>query len=171
MSNTKNIFLSIVFLFSISLQADNSYQISIDFNQSPLAQQENAIFETAFKGEYGVPWIKTDANYNNGDSVCVRAFIIDSITSTRELAGFAIVCRETNNILYVQYICVDEHHQKKGVGRRIMQELNNHFKPNKIELCALVPVVAFYQRLGFSFDPEGTVDMVLDCKKNDLQFA
>lgn len=85
-----------------------------------------------------------------------------SITITAWVGDVLVgICRTLTDFSYVAYLAdlaVDEAYQRKGIGKRLIQETRKRLKPE----CMLVLLAApkaneYYQRLGFEHNPRAWV--------------
>jgi predicted GNAT family N-acyltransferase len=67
-------------------------------------------------------------------------------------AGALRCIKASNDTVKIQRFCVLKQYRKQGIGKRILEEIENYYKANKItklELDAKFSVCGFYEKCGF----------------------
>jgi ribosomal protein S18 acetylase RimI-like enzyme len=139
--------------------------VVIQFEQQHCGQEEKIIFKNAFPSffKYIFPSysytcrplykLKENADYESGNTVCVRAYAYiktNEEISEKVLLGFALVHKDVKpERLYIEYICVSEKCKKRGIGKKLIEELGNHFKPTAIRLESVSAALGFYKKIEF----------------------
>ncbi len=68
------------------------------------------------------------------------------------IAGIARLQNVTENLAQLRYMAVDEDYRGRGVGRMIVQHMEDHARDNRVKeifLHARENAVAFYEKLGY----------------------
>jgi GNAT superfamily N-acetyltransferase len=106
---------------------------------------------------------KENYTYQNGDAICARMYATVTTEEDQylnQLIGMAIFFKinkgdhETaysDNTFFIRYICIDQLYQKKGLGKKLIEALADHYSPPVIQLGPLWSAIPFYKKLGFSF--------------------
>ncbi len=146
--------------------------VVVRFEQEKCGQKEVAIYTKAFQlphedtAAYTPLYaVKEDANYESGDMLCVRAYAYIEAAEglfKKVLLGLALITKDSNSqdSLYIEYLCVDPIWQRCGIGKTIITALENHFKPKAIRLFSIQTAINFYKKLGFEREHDWSNNMI-----------
>ena len=167
--------MSLNSLFFLSLQGtqpiykkNNQPVIVIDYTQKPVSDQEKELFMNFFAyEEEDLTDLTRTANlcttekvtdkkaYQDFHEILLRAYCIDpedeSQISKNYTIGLAVIKKAnmTTHVLELEYLCVDQSHQKKGAGKALLEAIINRYAPERIEVNPYPDAISFYKENGF----------------------
>ncbi len=86
-----------------------------------------------------------------------------------QLIGLVSAMDDSVMTAYVHYVLVRPEYQGKGVGRKMMEMLKEHYANYlRIVLCAYNKQLEFYKHIGFRPEENETVMFITELKDTDL---
>lgn len=87
-----------------------------------------------------------------------NANLIVSAWSGKRLVGIARTLTDFTYVAYLADLAVDADYQKRGIGKRLIEETKRRLKPEcMIVLLAAPKANAYYPKLGFEHNPRGWI--------------
>lgn len=98
--------------------------------------------------------------YSSGKILCLKYIKEATNDAPEQTVGIAFFNLDDpeNDVLYVEKVQVDPQFQRKGIGSRLMNAIEQNHKPRKISTfphpANKAAASAFYKKLGFEFEKD-----------------
>jgi ElaA protein len=115
---------------------------------SPLGRKAAALRVAVFVEEQNVP---AELELDEYDPTAVH---LVGIENGAVIATLRIIAKQTEagKVLKIGRVAVAKPHRNRGLGKQLMQAAIDHARQQKVPACILtaqLPVIAFYEKLGF----------------------
>jgi len=113
--------------------------------------------EEEFKRYYHLRWQLLRAPWGQPegsevDDIEASCFHVMAVDEANKVVGVARLQFNTDNEAQIRYMAVSPSHQQQGIGRALIDTLEQHAKKSShknIMLHAREPAVGFYEKLGY----------------------
>ena len=113
--------------------------------------------EAEFKHYYHLRWLLLRAPWNQAegsevDDIEDQCFHVMAVDEINNVIAVARLQFNSNSEAQIRYMAVAREHEKKGIGRELVNAMEQHAQNSsckKIVLHAREPATGFYQKLGY----------------------